>query len=843
MVAYIVNFTDPEVTPFNVNSFTTDGPVAPNTLQLSSTAVKASTSLVLYGKGHPQYGERIQENLVNLLENFSGATPPTFARSGQTWFSRNTYVLIGLGSPATANTIFRWTDDTSSVNGGAWTALTPVLVNPTAADEVKIGAQPTTIVDGSFWLDTDGSPAIPELYLAVNSSTSNLTSQFLKRELEDLTGLVTLADITSASYKPQKQLKVFDGVEWKNSGNAYTSDVAPQNPAVGDFWFQTGQPGSPTNPQNQLFIWLDNAWRETGYVDIGGGTMTGALYFGLPTSSLILWENGGDSTVGSDIRFVNNGILSSNDNLYIIIDNDNDRITGSPVQGDGSNVFEIATGAEAISGSPLHRSLFQVQNDGVIRSALALGSPEGSVYATLILSDKNALVNRQYVDGFGGNISGNAANIAANAAAIAIMSGGGSPTLNLEAKVNRIGDTMTGILTFDLSVGSPAANYPAIDMGLHKIQNLADPTAPQDAANKDYVDNIIFGSPTLTGDGVVSSIIMDWTTGIQTITLTRTNGLLDLTDTLVHSHLADAILQNVDTPYLRDLLQPTVFGSPLFGSPTSVFPLQVLLEPVIETMSEDLNSRLADLEAPTEREMLVVGVGSPVLTGSPLTLGGSPVLNATAFSFTTETYQAGLNRLQVFVNGVKQYANERAYQKIPFVGGLGISQSAKLFGNLDTNLYTLDIAVDGAAASTMTAIGYHLQIYQDIVDQINADIAGVTAVWSERDTAIVVYSDTTGTGSQIVITDGTAGSPSTSLLSALSIIDIGSPAVAPYVIGTIRPVANGPVSTIVKNLAYREVVDYTASTVDATFGATSQSIIFNTSLDLGDVIEMLANPA
>ena len=180
MVAYIVNFTDPEVTPFNVNSFTTDGPVAPNTLQLSSSAVKASTSLVLYGKGHPEYGERIQENLVNLMENFSGATPPTFATSGQTWFSRITYVLIGLGSPGAANTVFRWTDDSSSSDGGAWTALTSTGgSDPTAADEVKTsGTQPATVFDGSFWLDLDGSPLVPELYLAVNNSTSNLSATF-----------------------------------------------------------------------------------------------------------------------------------------------------------------------------------------------------------------------------------------------------------------------------------------------------------------------------------------------------------------------------------------------------------------------------------------------------------------------------------------------------------------------------------------------------------------------------------------------------------------------------------------------------------------------------------------
>ncbi len=101
--AYFINFTDPEQAPFNVNPFTTDGPVAPNTIRLSSTAVTASTSLLLYGKGHADYGERIQENLVNLLENFSGSTEPVFPASGQTWFSRVTYVRTEPGVVATAH--------------------------------------------------------------------------------------------------------------------------------------------------------------------------------------------------------------------------------------------------------------------------------------------------------------------------------------------------------------------------------------------------------------------------------------------------------------------------------------------------------------------------------------------------------------------------------------------------------------------------------------------------------------------------------------------------------------------------------------------------------------------
>jgi len=862
MVAYIVNFTDPEVTPFNVNSFTTDGPAAPNTLQLNSTAVKASTSLLLYGKGHAEYGERIQENLVNLMENFSGATEPTFPISGQTWFSRVTYVMIeyGTGSPLIAGLsarIFRWSDSA----GGSWTELENVeAVDPVTATPPQVktgGAQPTPpIVDGSFWLDAVGSPLVPELYLAVNSASSNLSATFLKREMENLTGLITAAELTSGEYQPQKQLKVYDGAGWKNSGNVFTSKAAPQNPAIGDLWYQLSIIGSPPigsplsgggDPLSQLFIWArprlgtSPRWLPTGYVDRTGDVMTGTLSFGLPTSSLFIWEGKGISANGADLRMTGDGLLTSAENFYIHIDYDNSD-TGA-----GNVVFEIATGSQD-RGSP-QNPLFQVQNDGVIRSAL-VGSPEGSTYETLIAADKNALTNRAYVDNITGAtsaiVTSNTARILVNETNIGILNSGspvGSP-INVEAKVSRIGDTMTGQLIF---VGSPAINFDAIDVTRHRIINLPLPTAADDAASKIYVDDAIeliadvLGSPMV--DNFVDGTSFDQDT--MTLTLTR-SGDIDLTRDISHNHLATALDHIVATPFLRDTFQESEFGSPLgspidvAGSPPKIRTLSVTQSQINDTAIEVLNTRTATLEAPTDREVFVA-TGSPLGTGSPA-----------SFSLTEETYEAGLNRLQIYVNGVKQYANERAYQKIVFNLGTvfqgGISPSARTFLPFNST-FTIDIAVDGGGSQVASALGKALQLYQDIIDLINSDITGATAVWSERDTAIVVYSDTTGIGSAIDIADG-GGSPLTSILFALSNECTGSPLPTGspllnchYTVGNISPVAGGAVSTIVLDLAYREVVDYTASTVDATFGQTASSVIFNTSLNPGDVIELLAFPA
>ena len=48
--------------------------------------IDQTTDIKLVGKNYAGYGEIQNENFVFLLENFSGATPPPKALSGQIWF-------------------------------------------------------------------------------------------------------------------------------------------------------------------------------------------------------------------------------------------------------------------------------------------------------------------------------------------------------------------------------------------------------------------------------------------------------------------------------------------------------------------------------------------------------------------------------------------------------------------------------------------------------------------------------------------------------------------------------------------------------------------------------------
>lgn len=95
MSDYIINFTDPANGSFVIKPYTTNGPATPaSAVPLDTNAVAADTSIVLMGKGMWDYGERVQESMVHMLEHFAYDTAPAYPVQGQIWY-KNT-VSTGL---------------------------------------------------------------------------------------------------------------------------------------------------------------------------------------------------------------------------------------------------------------------------------------------------------------------------------------------------------------------------------------------------------------------------------------------------------------------------------------------------------------------------------------------------------------------------------------------------------------------------------------------------------------------------------------------------------------------------------------------------------------------------
>ena len=126
----------------------------------------ATTDLTLIGKGYAGFGEKLNENLVKLLENFNNTTAPSNKLQGQLWFDQ------------TNKRINVWTGDKWKPAGGP--------TNSTAA--------PANAVQGDLWFDTTNT----QLYVYTGTDWTLIgpttvagsgVTQFTSETLEDNTGV------------------------------------------------------------------------------------------------------------------------------------------------------------------------------------------------------------------------------------------------------------------------------------------------------------------------------------------------------------------------------------------------------------------------------------------------------------------------------------------------------------------------------------------------------------------------------------------------------------------------------------------------------------------------------
>ena len=115
----------------------------------------ATTDLTLIGKGYAGFGEKLNENLVKLLENFNNTTAPSNKIQGQLWFDQtnkrlNVYDGVkfkpaggptnSATAPANAVTGDTWFDTTNTqlyvYTGSAWTLIGPTTVAGSGVTQV-----------------------------------------------------------------------------------------------------------------------------------------------------------------------------------------------------------------------------------------------------------------------------------------------------------------------------------------------------------------------------------------------------------------------------------------------------------------------------------------------------------------------------------------------------------------------------------------------------------------------------------------------------------------------------------------------------------------------------------
>ena len=126
----------------------------------------ATTDLTLIGKGYAGFGEKLNENLIKLLENFNNTTAPSNKQQGQLWYDK------------TNNQINVYT-------GSKWKPVGSTSNSATA---------PTNAVQGDLWYDTSNN----QLYVYSGSSWTLIgpttvagsgVTQVISESPEDNTGV------------------------------------------------------------------------------------------------------------------------------------------------------------------------------------------------------------------------------------------------------------------------------------------------------------------------------------------------------------------------------------------------------------------------------------------------------------------------------------------------------------------------------------------------------------------------------------------------------------------------------------------------------------------------------
>lgn len=212
---YIINRTDPLNGSMLVQPNAANGTIFPTSATLDSRASSADTSLLFIGKGNSDYGERFGENILQLLENFAGASEPINAIKGQLWFSQRSFWReIGVPSASSADTFYLW-------DGIGW--------NPITVTDTPSSVPPTGAVDGDYWFDTTTNTLYQLSVIAdPHAGVSNL---FLPREYK--------GDVVAPTSAPEEFLQVFDGTQFVPASRPIVSDQEPVVPITGMMWLDT----------------------------------------------------------------------------------------------------------------------------------------------------------------------------------------------------------------------------------------------------------------------------------------------------------------------------------------------------------------------------------------------------------------------------------------------------------------------------------------------------------------------------------------------------------------------------------------------------------------------------
>lgn len=323
-----------------------------------------------------------------------------------------------------------------------------------------------------------------------------------------------------------------------------------------------------------------------------------------------------------------------------------------------------------------------------------------------------------------------------------------------------------GEVTGDLIIG-PLASFtimPAFDpltdlisVGARRILDVGVPTQSADAARLQdvedakteiyaYVQNELANLPTPAGDGVVIGGTIT-TEGI--LTLERSAGIGDVTingsfANVEHTHTSAEVFVPVEDAAEQMSVLSLYINTNVEDSP-SLTRVIGALDQLLAQASRPARSQIIEADGATSTFLMREGM----------------------------EYVVGVDELEVFRNGVKQYVTPRSRAMVKFVGYQGItSEFLGTSGYLDINLsapvtastptgivinpdpdadpYETPLLIDGSPYPFL-ALGGDIQTYGDLISRFNSTVGALAQLTLLNPTTLRITSNTTGLLSSVVL--------------------------------------------------------------------------------------------
>jgi hypothetical protein len=462
-----------------------------------------STDLTLIGKNYSGFGEAFNENLIRLLENFASTTRPTHPIRGQIWFDASELKLkVYSGTqflPVSSATIAN-TQPTSLGVGDLWfndvdrqlyfyDGTTVILLGPSySASQGISGLRVASILD-----TLNQTRVVTYLYnngillgifakdsftpkVAISGFTGNIIPGFNAGNLAGLKFAVTctnsesLGGVTAATYVRKDTSNSINGQLQLTADLGLVIGSAGQgafNVSTGNVFLQN------TATDKNLILNVRRGINQENAISIQAATRTIDLYSGQSTSQVNIGGSlliQGNLTVTGNTTTVNTEVLTIEDK-NIVLASQGDSTAGTDANADGGGII--------LRGTTDHEFLWngpQTSWDSTEHINLSAGK-EFKINGITVLSGSSLGPGITAIPGVTAFGTQNIVNIGP----------GAPPVTQMRLQNNKISTVSSN---YDIELEPDGTGNVAL-IGSPKITGMADPTSSQDAATKEYVDNVL----------------------------------------------------------------------------------------------------------------------------------------------------------------------------------------------------------------------------------------------------------------------------------------------------------------------------------------------------------------